>query len=159
MADTDAVEQRDDQAAEPRESREYAGLSEEDVQRENAFMEGIPRFNWGAFLMPPIWGPAHGMWLTILYYPIWVLADNCLYAAFSTPSGLSITLAVLVVLTLAAATVLFGILAQPRAAHRAIDAGKTKAQYLRSQRIWAWVSAAIAVVFLALATYYNLVLR
>ena len=42
----------------------------------NALVEGLPPINLGALFMPPIWGPAHGIWVTILFYPIWLSADN-----------------------------------------------------------------------------------
>ena len=35
-------------------------------------MEGLPPINIGALFMPPIWGAANGIWLAILYYPVWL---------------------------------------------------------------------------------------
>ena len=55
-------------------------LTDEQIAREERFLEGIPRLNIGALFLPPIWGPAHGMWATILFYPIWLFADNTFYA-------------------------------------------------------------------------------
>ena len=48
---------------------------------------------------------------------------------------------------------------QPIAAHRAVSRGKTKEDYLKSQRVWAVVCVVIGVIALAAATYYNLVIR
>ena len=138
---------------------EYAGLTSEEVAREDAFMAGIPRFNLAAFLMPPIWGPAHGIWLTILYYPIWLFVDNCLYAAYEDPIAWKIILAAVVAVTLALATYIFAMVAGPMSAHRAAAMGVDKDVYIRRQRIWAVVCVILAVLFLGFATYYNLALR
>lgn len=136
-----------------------AKLTDEQIRHEEAFMKGLPRVNVAALLMPPIWGPAHGFWVTILYYPAWLLADNVFYGAYAEPTVLSVVLAALTFAALLGITVAFSIVAQPIAAHRAEEKGQTRAQYLKRQRIWAFVSAAIGIVFIALATYYNLCLR
>lgn len=130
-------------------------LTDEQIKQEESFMKGVPRFNIGAFFLPPIWGPAHGLWITILYYPAWLLADNLFYAAYSDPSAMSIVLAVTVMVVLLAVTILFAILAQPYAWHRAHDKGKTKEQYLAAERKWAVVSVIVGIALIALATIYN----
>lgn len=134
-------------------------LTDEEIAREKKFLKGVPRVNIGALFLPPIWGPAHGMWAAILFYPIWLFADNTFYAAFATPSELSIVFAVIVFLLLAAATVVFSIVSQPFAAHRAAERGVSRAKYLSRQRIWAVVSVIVGCVMIAAATYYNLVIR
>ena len=136
-----------------------AGLTDEQVRREEAFMKGLPRVNVGALLMPAIWGPAHGFWVTILFYPAWLVADNVFYAAYEDPTPLSIIIAALTFVILLGVTVAFAIVAQPLAAHRAEARGITRAEYLKRQKVWIIVSAVIAVVFLGLATWYNLAWR
>ena len=42
-------------------------LTDEQIAREEKFLEGIPRLNIGALFLPPIWGPAHGMWAAKAY--------------------------------------------------------------------------------------------
>ena len=128
-------------------------LTDEEIAREEKFLEGVPRVNIGALFLPPIWGPAHGMWAAILFYPIWLFADNTFYAAFATPSTLSIVFAVIVFVLLTAATVAFSIVSQPFAAHRAAEHGISR------ERIWAVVSVIVGCVMIAAATYYNLVIR
>ena len=115
-------------------------LTDEEIAREEKFLKGVPRVNIGALFLPPIWGPAHGMWAAILFYPIWLFADNTFYAAFATPSALSIV-------------------SQPFAAHRAAEHGVSREKYLSRQRIWAVVSVIVGCVMIAAATYYNLVIR
>ena len=141
------------------ESAEYVGLTEEQVRREDEFMAGIPRFNIAAFLMPPIWGPAHGSWVTIVFYPLWIFVDNCLYATYTQPSVGTIIMAIVVVVSLAIATYMYAMVAGPLAAHRAAEMGVSKETYIKRQKIWAWVCAGIAILFLAFATYYNLAIR
>lgn len=136
-----------------------AELTEEQIAREDEFMKGMPRLNIGALFLPPIWGPAHGMWATILFYPIWLFADNAFYAAFTERSVLAIVVALVIFATLTAGTVVFAILGQPFAAHRAVNRGKTKEEYLRRERVWAVASVIAGCLMLAGATYYNLVIR
>lgn len=136
-----------------------AELTDEQIKAEEEFLRGMPPVNIGAFFLPPIWGPAHGMWATIVYYPIWLFADNVFYAAWSQRTPLSIGVAAAVFVTLFALTLVFARLSQPFAAHRAVSRGVSKAEYLRRERIWAVVCVAVGVVALAAATYYNLAIR
>ena len=136
-----------------------AGLTDEQIAQEDKFLEGIPRMNIGALFLPPIWGPAHGIWATILFYPLWLFADNVFYAAFSQRTALSIVVAVLVFASLTAGTVVFAILSQPFAAHRAASRGVSKQTYVRRERIWAYVSVIAGCAMIVAATYYNVVIR
>lgn len=136
-----------------------AAITDEEYSREDEFLKGLPRLNVGALFMPAIWGPAHGFWITILYYPAWLLADNLIYGTYLSPTPLGIILAISVAILLAVLTVVFAIVSQPIAAHRAEDRGVTRSQYLHRQRIWAVVCIIIAIVFIVLATIYNLNFR
>ena len=135
-------------------------LTEEQIAEEEKFLEGIPRINIGALFLPPIWGPAHGYWATILFYPIWLFADNMFYSAWEDRTVLSIVLAIIVLVLLVAITVAFSLISQPMTAHKCIeDKGMSKEQYLHRQKIWAVVCVIIGVAMIAFATYYNLVIR
>lgn len=136
-----------------------AELTDKQIAVEKKFLQGIPRFNIGAFFMPAIWGPAHGIWAAIIFYPLWLIADNMFYAAFTAQTPMSIVLAVIAFAITFAVTIAFTLIGQPIAAHRAAARGKSKEQYLKEQRIWAVVCIAIAIVALVAATYYNLVIR
>lgn len=136
-----------------------AELTDAQIEREADFLKGLPRINIAALLLPPIWGPFHGFWITILYYPAWILTDNLIYAAWVDPSTMSIFFAALTVLTLLALTIIFSIVSQPIAAHKAEDKGVSRQEYLRKQRYWAIGCAIGAVIMLALASYYNVFLR
>ncbi|MEG0477282.1 MAG: viscotoxin-A3 [Raoultibacter sp.] len=134
-------------------------LTDEQIKQEDAFLKGMPLLNIGALFLPPIWGPAHGMWATVLVYPIWLFADNAFYAAFTQRTVLSFVVAGVIFITLTLGTVVFARLAQPFAAHRAVANGKSKEDYLRAQRVWAVVCVVVGLAALAAATYYNLVIR
>lgn len=122
-------------------------------------MEGLPPINIGALFMPPIWGAANGIWLAILYYPVWLLADNLFYGAYSNPQPLTVGLSIAAALVLAFVTIVFARAGQGYACQRALSMGKTKEQYLRSQKKWAVAMVLLAVVMIVAATYYNLVIR
>lgn len=135
------------------------GLTDQQIAQEREFMEGLPRVNWGALFLAPIWGPAHGMWATFLYYPLWIFVDNCVFAAVREPSPLSVAVAVLLSVVTVASCVIFAIVSQPLAAHRAERLGVSRATYLKRERIWAVAGALGAVAVVALATWYNLNIR
>ncbi len=122
-------------------------------------MEGLPPINIGALFMPPIWGAANGIWLAIIYYPVWLLADNLFYGAYSDPQPLTVVLSIITAVILALVTIVFARAGQGYACQRALSMGKTKEQYLKSQKKWAVAMALMAVVMIAAATYYNLVIR
>ena len=136
-----------------------AELTDEQIAHEEEFLSGMPRVNLGALFLPPVWGAAHGLWVAILFYPLWLFADNCFYGAWSNPSPLSIGVALAVFASLAAGTVVFAILGQPFAAHWSAARGMTKEQYLRRQRMWAVASIVVGVAMILAATYYNLEVR
>jgi hypothetical protein len=58
-----------------------ADKHEDDARLEAIFADPpapIPRFNWGAFFIPPIWGVANGQWPGVFFLPLWVFIDNML---------------------------------------------------------------------------------
>lgn len=134
-------------------------LTDEQIAQEEKFLAGMPRFNIAAFLLPPVWGPAHGMWAAIVFYPMWLVSDNVFYAAFSEPSLMSVALAVVVFVTLVGITIAFALIGQPLAAHRAERMGVSREVYLKRQKRWAVGCAIAGAAMIALATYYNLAIR
>ena len=123
------------------------------------FLEGLPYVNWGALFMPPIWGPVHGAWITILYYPALLLMDNLIYGFYTNPHPLTGVLSALAVLILIVITIMFARAAQGSAYQQALMKGKTKEQYVHTQKIWAVAMFIVLVVALAAASYYNIVVR
>ncbi|MBP3866597.1 MAG: viscotoxin-A3 [Eggerthellaceae bacterium] len=136
-----------------------AELTDEQIAEEEKFLEGLPRVNIGALVMPGIWGPVHGFWVCILFYPLMIFVDYVIYGAYINPAPWTIALAVIGTAAYIALSVVFSIVSQPMAAHRAEARGVTREQYLKRQRIWAVVCVIILIVALAWATYYNLEIR
>ena len=136
-----------------------AELTDEQIAEEEAWMKGLPRMNWGAFFMPGIWGPAHGFWVSILFYPLWLLVDHLIFSAYASPDPWKIALAVLAIAVITGITIAFAIVSQPFAAHRAEAHGVSRERYLKRERIWTVVSLVLAIAALSWATYYNLNIR
>ena len=136
-----------------------AELTDEQIAEEEKWLEGLPRMNWGAFFMPGIWGPAHGFWAAILFYPLWLIADNLAFSAYVNPAPQAIALAAIAQAATVGVTVAFSLVCQPFAAHRAEAKGVSRETYLKRERIWAVVCALLAVAAVIWATYYNLNMR
>ena len=134
-------------------------LTDEQIAQEEKFLEGLPRVNIGALVMPGIWGPAHGFWACILFYPLMIFIDYVVYGSYIKPEAWTIALAVIGVALYIAASVVFSIVSQPFAAHRAEAKGVSREQYLKRERIWAVVCVIVLIIALAWATYYNLEIR
>lgn len=130
-----------------------------EVPLEELSLDGLPPINLGALFMPPIWGPAHGIWITILYYPAWLLADNLFYGVYEHPQLLTVVLAIVAALILAGVTIVFARASQVHALHRWLSEGRTKQAYIKRQRAWAIGMGLLAAIFIVAATYYNLVIR
>lgn len=136
-----------------------AELTDKQIQEEERFLKGLPRMNWGAFFMPGIWGPAHGFWICLLFYPLWLLADNLTFNAYLNPEPSWIALSVIALAFTIGVTIAFALISQPLAAHRAADKGISRQHYLKRERVWAIVCLILAIVALVWATYYNLNIR
>ncbi len=136
-----------------------AELTDEQIAEEEKFLEGLPAINIGALFMPGIWGPAHGFWVSILFYPLYLFADNLFFAAYSVGEPWMVALAIVAGVLLLGLHIAFARVSQPFAAHRAESKGVSRDQYLKRERIWAVVSIVLAIVALAWATYYNLVVK
>lgn len=115
----------------------------------------LPRFNLAAFLMPPVWGPAHGQWAGAVFLPIWLFMDSIIATAGQSRFGW--LFAVFVV----GATLAFQVVFARRAngmAYRRVWDRMTVAEYVARQRVWAWFSIPFAVGLVGWAVYFRLVL-
>jgi len=52
----------------------------------------LPKFNWGAALMPPVWGPIHGALSGAIVLPIIIFARNVFQNALDLPDDASMVL-------------------------------------------------------------------
>ncbi|WP_350454179.1 viscotoxin-A3 [Slackia heliotrinireducens] len=134
-------------------------ISDEMDREERELLKDVPRVNIAAFFAPPIWGPANGLWVSILFYPLWVMADTAFVNAYVMRTPLAVTIGVAVFFLMVAITYGFATISQPFALHRALSLGVSKETYLKRQRIWAVVAVIIGIAALAVATYYNLALN
>ena len=98
-------------------------------------MEGLPPVNIGALFRPPVWGAANGIWLAILYYPAWLLADNLFYSVYLDPRPLTVGLSIVAALVLAFATIVFARAGQGYACQRALSMGKADERENQSPRL------------------------
>lgn len=122
---------------------------ESDVSRE--LPEGLQGFNWGAMLVPPIWGVAYGQWAGVFFLPAWAFVDNMIRGSYELgmqTSWLGWTMA-LATLGLQAG---FARTANRIWWHRTQDHAAIE-RYARHQRLWAVggvVTLAVMGVWIAL---------
>jgi len=117
----------------------------------------LPRFNLAAFLIPPIWGPAHGIWAGAIFLPIWLFADSVIMSAVRYGEQGQWIGATLVV----AATLAFEYFFARRAngvAFRRIMHKTTTEEYLRRERIWLIVAIPVAAALIGWGVYFDTVL-
>lgn len=115
----------------------------------------LPRFNLAAFLIPPIWGPAHGQWVGAIFLPVWLFTDSIIATAGRGGVATGVTATLVVVLTLA-----FGAFFAKRAnglAYRRVMHRMTAEEYLAAQRRWAIAAVPLAAVLLGWALWFRLV--
>ena len=122
-------------------------------------VRALPRVNLAALFLPPVWGPAHGLWVSIAFYPLWIVADTCFVNAFAERTPLAVAAAALVFVILTALTAGFSVVSQRYAFARARAMGLAPDAYLRRQRIWAAVCIPLGLAMIAAATYYNVFLN
>lgn len=113
----------------------------------------LPRFNWAAFALPMVWGPAHGQWVGAAFLPIWVFVDNAVVSAQAGgPAGVG-------AIVIVAATLAFQAFHAKRAnglAWRRVCDRVSIERFAVIQRRWAYVCVPVGVAAIAWATYYRL---
>ena len=128
-------------------------------KRVDEYRKQVGGVNIGAVLVPPLWGAFRGYWVTVLFYPLWIFADDAFYDAYSIGSTLSIVIACLILAGLIIATAIFARTAQSAIIGKAIVNGVSVEDFKRKERTMAIVCGIVAVLVIILATYWNLVLR
>jgi len=115
----------------------------------------LPRFNLAAFLMPPIWGPAHGQWVGAAFLPIWLFMDSIIASSGRGGMVTRVAAAAVVACTLAFET-FFAKRANGLAFRRVIGRVSVE-QYVRRERVWAIASVPAAAALVAWALWFHLV--
>ena len=114
----------------------------------------LPRFNLAAFLVPPIWGPAHGQWVGVVFLPMWLFVDSIV--ASGGAGGVPTRSASLVVVV---ATLAFQAFFAKRAnglAWRRVAEKVPVALFARRERWWAIASVPVAAALLGWAVWFHL---
>lgn len=116
----------------------------------------MPAVNLGALFMPALWGPAHGQWFMIMFYPLWLMLDNLVYGAVhgNYPGWI----AALAVTMTAAFTILYATRANTYGYVR-VASEKLPEEYLATERKWSVLFVIIGVAFIVFASWYNLAIR
>jgi hypothetical protein len=112
----------------------------------------LPRFNWAAFALPPVWGVAHGQWAGAFFLPIWLFADSIL--ATARMNAVTRVAAVVVV----AATLAFQAYFAKRAngiAWRRVWQQVSVEEFARSQRYWAYACVPVGLALAGLVIGYR----
>lgn len=115
----------------------------------------LPAFNWGAFLVPPVWGPAHGQWAGAIFLPVWLFVDSAVAAGVER-GGAALAGAMAIASVTAAVQYWFAKRANGLAWRRVCDRMALD-EFARRERIWAVALVPVAVLLLGWATYYRLV--
>ncbi len=127
------------------------------VLEAEAPVPSLQRFNLAAFLIPPIWGPAHGIWAGAIFLPIWLFADSVIVSAVRYGERGQLLGAALVVL----ATLAFEYFFARRAngvAFRRVMHKLTAEEYALRQRTWAMVAIPVAAALIGWGVYFDTVL-
>lgn len=114
----------------------------------------LPRFNTAAFLVPFIWGPAHGEWAGLLFLPVWLFMDAIV--AVASRIGIAPTLAAL-------AAVAFTLVLQALFAKRAngtafcrVMGKMTAEEFVSRENRWALASTPATIALLAWAVWIGM---
>ena len=108
-------------------------------------LPSLPRFNWGAFFMPPIWGIAHGLWAGAFFVPLWAFVDSAVRSTVDKP--LAWRVAAWATLVGTVAFQLEYARTANRLAWRRASAHMSLEVYLRRERIWAAAMGVLLLVF------------
>ncbi len=114
----------------------------------------LPRFNLAAFLIPPLWGPAHGLWVGVVFLPMWLFADSILRSTGRGAAGIAGD--VVVVSVTLVMMWWFARRANGLAWRRVCDRVSV-AQYVRREKVWAALAVPLAALLLGMALYFDLV--
>ena len=117
----------------------------------------LPRFNIGAFFMPPIWGPAHGQWVGALFHPIWLFMDSIVGTVNS--GGIPTLVAAPTVIAITLAFQAFFAKRANGVAYRAVCDRMSVAEFRRRQFWWAVGCVPAAILLVAWALWFDVVVR
>lgn len=112
----------------------------------------LPRFNWGAFLLPPVWGVAHGMWAGVFFLPLWAFVDEVARGSLGRTGWMRFLTWGMAGVTLAF-QFLYARTANAAAWARVCE-HMTLAAYVRRERVWAIAGVATVAVLVVWVSLY-----
>ena len=114
----------------------------------------LPAFNLAAFLIPPIWGPAHGQWVGAIFLPMWLFVDSIIGSAGT--GGMATRIAsYLVIATTLAFQAFFAKRANGLVWRRIADS-TTVAEFAKRELIWAIASVPVAAAVIGWAVWFHM---
>jgi hypothetical protein len=126
----------------------------------------LPKFNWAAFFMPPIWGASHGAIIAgLIVIPLWLFMDSNIQSAVwrvgaATPIWTRVGVYVLTTFVVLASLALMGWFGKTGwgiAWRREYEDGtstKSMETFIKRERIWYWICIPLFLALLGLAIYY-----
>ncbi len=150
------VERGDDGACARNPDHPAQAVSGTVILAEDEPVPQLPRFNVGAFLVPPVWGPAHGLWAGAIFLPMWLFMDSVIATAIGRGSASAAGGVAIVALTLGAQA-WFAKRANGLAWRRVSDRVPIE-EFARRERVWAVALVPVAALLIGWAVYYRLVL-
>jgi hypothetical protein len=114
----------------------------------------LPRFNWAAFLLPFIWGPAHELWVGLIFLPIWLFMETIVSTADKAGIPPTLGTVIVVVLTLAVQAS-FARRANGLAYRNEIEWLGVE-EYLRRERIWAAASVSAVALLMVWIVWFEI---
>lgn len=117
----------------------------------------LPRFNVGAMLVPPLWGPAHGLWAGAMFLPVWLFADSAVAVAIE-PGGTGAVAGAVAIVSLTLVAQLWFAKRANGLAWRRVSHRVSVEEFSARERAWALALAPLGAALLAWAVYYRLVI-
>jgi hypothetical protein len=114
----------------------------------------LPRFNWAAFLLPFIWGPAHELWVGLVFLPIWLFMGTIVSTADKAGIPPTLGSVIAVVFTLASQA-FFARRANGLAYRREIE-WRGVEEYVRRERIWAGASTSAVALLVVWIVWFEI---
>jgi hypothetical protein len=113
----------------------------------------LPRFNFAAFLLPFIWGPAHEEWIGAVFLPIWLFLDSIV--ATAQKGGVPGTLGAVIVVVVTLGFQGFFAKRANGVAYRRLIGRVTVAEYARRERLWLWGAIPGAVLLVTWMVWFH----
>jgi hypothetical protein len=133
-----------------------AGITGRVLLKPGEPVPSLPRFNLAAFLIPMIWGPAHGLWAGAIFLPMWLFMDSVIASAAGRAPAFRLA-AFFVTLMTISAQAWFAKRGNGLGWRRVSDRVSV-AEFARRQRLWAVASVPVFLLLVGWGVYYRMVL-